>query len=63
MPAGEIEAGAWPVENDYIAKRHKVSGALMDLVNKSLREGALTATKASKVLGVKPANVYNLVGI
>lgn len=47
----------------YVVKRHKVGGALIDLVNRTLREGALTATKASKVLGVKPANVYNLVGI
>lgn len=47
----------------YVVKRHKVGGALIDLVNRTLREGALTATKASKLLGVKPANVYNLVGI
>lgn len=47
----------------YVVKRHKVGAALLNLVNRTLREGALTATKASKVLGVKPANVYNLVGI
>lgn len=47
----------------YVVKRHKVGGALLDLVNRTMREGALTVTKASKVLGVKPANVYNLVGI
>lgn len=47
----------------YVVKRHKVGGAIIDLVNRTMREGALTATKASKMLGVKPANVYNLVGI
>lgn len=47
----------------YVVKRHKVGGAIIDLVNRTMREGVLTATKASKVLGVKPANVYNLVGI
>ena len=129
MPAGEIEAVAWPVENEhrliravshygrsinvsgsmvayrlysagiitfdtwtnvsetlralwlqqkansskdredgngpsyYLVKRHKVGGALVNLVNRALREGALAVTKAAKVLGVKPANVYNLVGM
>jgi hypothetical protein len=47
----------------YVVRRHKVGNALLELVNRTMREGALTATKAGRVLGVKPANVYNLVGI
>ncbi|NMY22830.1 XRE family transcriptional regulator [Pseudomonas sp. WS 5410] len=46
----------------YVVKRHKLGGAIVNLVQRTMREGALTATKAGRVLGVKPANVYNLVG-
>lgn len=47
----------------YVVRRHKLGSSLVSLVQRTMREGALTATKAGKVLGVKPANVYNLVGI
>ncbi|MGE4407058.1 ImmA/IrrE family metallo-endopeptidase [Pseudomonas sp.] len=57
----EREDGSGP--SYYVVKRHKVGGALIELVNRTMREGALTATKAGRVLGVKPANVYNLVGM
>lgn len=46
----------------YVVRRHKLGGAIVSLVQRTMREGALTATKAGRVLGVKPANVYNLVG-
>ncbi|HEX8588193.1 XRE family transcriptional regulator [Pseudomonas sp.] len=46
----------------YVVKRHKLGGAIVNLVQRTMKEGALTATKAGRVLGVKPANVYNLVG-
>lgn len=46
----------------YVVRRHKVGNALIELVGRTMREGAITATKAGRVLGVKPANVYNLVG-
>lgn len=46
----------------YVVRRHKLGGAIVNLVQRTMREGALTATKAGRVLGVKPANVYNLVG-
>ncbi|QXH44253.1 ImmA/IrrE family metallo-endopeptidase [Pseudomonas xanthosomatis] len=46
----------------YVVRRHKIGNALIELVGRTMREGAITATKAGKVLGVKPANVYNLVG-
>lgn len=57
----EREDGSGP--SYYVVKRHKVGNALIELVNRTMREGALTATKAGRVLGVKPANVYNLVGM
>ncbi|KTB93669.1 hypothetical protein AO069_15870 [Pseudomonas syringae pv. syringae PD2774] len=46
----------------YVVKRHKLGGAIVDLVQRTMQDGALTATKAAKVMGVKPANVYNMVG-
>lgn len=46
----------------YVVKKHKVGNALVELVGRTVKEGALTVTKAGKLLGVKPANVYNLVG-
>lgn len=55
------EEGSGP--SYYVVRRYKVGNALLGLVNRTMREGALTATKAGKVLGVKPANVYNLVGV
>lgn len=57
----EREEGNGP--SYYVVKRHKVGNALLELVHRTMREGALTATKAGRVLGVKPANVYNLVGM
>ncbi|MBG6407535.1 ImmA/IrrE family metallo-endopeptidase [Pseudomonas aeruginosa] len=47
----------------YVVKRYKLGGALIDVVNRTMRDGALTATKAGRVLGVKPANIYNLIGV
>lgn len=46
----------------YVVKRHKLGNSLVELVGRTMQEGSLTATKAARVLGVKPANVYNLVG-
>lgn len=44
----------------YVVKRHRVGGALVDMVRRTLAEGTLTPTKAGKVLGVKPINVEPL---
>jgi Zn-dependent peptidase ImmA (M78 family) len=44
----------------YTVKRHRVGAALMDVVRRTLAEGTLTPTKASKVLGVKAINVEPL---
>lgn len=47
----------------YVVKRYKLGGALINVVNRTMKDGVLTATKAGRVLGVKPASVYNLVGV
>jgi Zn-dependent peptidase ImmA (M78 family) len=45
----------------YVVRRHRVGGALLELVRRSLDEGALTPTRAGKILGVKARNVEPLV--
>ena len=44
----------------YVVRRHRVGQALLGLVRRSLDEGNITYTKASRVLGVKPRNVEPL---
>jgi Zn-dependent peptidase ImmA (M78 family) len=44
----------------YVVRRHRVGGALLDFVRRSLEEGVLTPTKAGRVLGVKATNVEPL---
>ncbi|WP_236693713.1 ImmA/IrrE family metallo-endopeptidase [Robbsia andropogonis] len=46
----------------YIVKRHRMGGALIDLVKRTVAEGILTPTKAARVLDVKPTNVATLLG-
>ncbi len=41
----------------YVVRRHRLGPALLNLVNRTIKEGTLTPTKAGKVLGVKPRNV------
>ena len=41
----------------YIVRRHRIGKALVELISRMTASGALTFTKASKVLGVKPRNV------
>lgn len=45
----------------YVVRRHRLGGALVDLVRRTLAEGILTPTKAGRVLGVRPNNVATLV--
>lgn len=47
----------------FIVRRHRVGGALIDFVRRTLADGTLTPTKAGKVLGVKPVNVEPLLGL
>jgi Zn-dependent peptidase ImmA (M78 family) len=49
--------------NYYIVRRHRVGTALLGLVRRSLDEGTITYTKASRVLGVKPRSVEPLLSL
>ena len=44
----------------YMVKRQRIGDALIELVARMMNSGALTPTKAGKVLGVKPRNVYEM---
>jgi len=48
--------------NYYIVRRHRLGHALLKLIARNVAEGALTPTRASKVLGVKPRSVAPLLG-
>jgi Zn-dependent peptidase ImmA (M78 family) len=49
--------------NYYTVRRHRVGHALLGLVRRSLDEGTITYTKASRVLGVKPRSVEPLLSM
>lgn len=44
----------------YVVKRHRLGKALLDVANRSIREGLLTYTRAARLLGVKARNVEPL---
>jgi len=44
----------------YVVRRYRVGDALLGLMRRALDDGAITYTKAGKVLGVKPTNVEPL---
>lgn len=46
----------------YTVRRHRLGGALLQFVKRTVDEGILTPTKAGQVLGVKPLNVATLLG-
>lgn len=45
----------------YVVRRHRIGNALVDLVARMTLSGTLTFSKAGKVLGVKPRNVFALI--
>ena len=47
--------------NYYVVRRHRIGAALIDLVRRMTASGALTTSKAGKVLGVKPKNVEPMI--
>jgi Zn-dependent peptidase ImmA (M78 family)/transcriptional regulator with XRE-family HTH domain len=47
----------------YVTRRHRVGNGLINLVQRMMAAGALSTTKASTVLGVKPHQVQSLVGL
>ncbi len=46
--------------NYYVIRRHRLGAALLKFVARSISGGAMTPTKAGKVLGVKPRSVEPL---
>jgi Zn-dependent peptidase ImmA (M78 family)/transcriptional regulator with XRE-family HTH domain len=44
----------------YIVRRHRLGPALLRFVSRSMSDGALTPTQASRILGVKPRSVAPL---
>jgi Zn-dependent peptidase ImmA (M78 family) len=48
--------------NYYVVRRHRLGAALLQFVSRNMSEGALTPTKAGRVLGVKPRSVGPLLG-
>lgn len=45
----------------FVIRRYRAGRALVSLVSRMTKSGALTSTKAAKVLGVKPRNVFDLI--
>ena len=46
--------------NYYVVRRHRIGSGLIDLVHRMMNAGALTTTKAAKILDVKPKNLSKL---
>lgn len=46
----------------YIVRRHKLGGALLSLVRGQVEDGALSPVRAARILGVRPRNVFALLG-
>lgn len=47
----------------FVIRRYRAGRALVSLVSRMTRSGALTSTKAAKILGVKPRNVFDLISV
>jgi len=47
----------------YVVRRHRLGSALLNFVSRNMSEGALTPTRASQVLGVKPRSVAPLLNV
>lgn len=48
--------------NYYVVRRHRLGHGLINTVGRMMEAGSLTAPKAARVLGVKPANVGRVTG-
>ncbi len=46
--------------NYYVVRRHRIGSGLINLVHRMMNAGALTTTKAAKILDVKPKNLSKL---
>jgi Zn-dependent peptidase ImmA (M78 family) len=47
--------------NYYVVRRQRVGEALLNLARRMMASQALSPSKAAKLLGVKPANVYGMI--
>ena len=47
----------------YVVRRHRLGHAMLDFARRYTDAGALSPSKAAKVLGVKPRSVYSLLAI
>lgn len=56
LKAKETEGGP----TYYVTKKHRVGNGLINLVSRMMYGGAITTTKAGKVLGVRPQNVQGV---
>jgi Zn-dependent peptidase ImmA (M78 family)/transcriptional regulator with XRE-family HTH domain len=45
----------------YVVRRHRLGNHLISFVSRMLAEGALTTSKAARILGVKPTTVHTLI--
>jgi Zn-dependent peptidase ImmA (M78 family) len=45
-----------------VIRRHRLGSSIINFVGRMMREGALTPTKAAKILGVKPHNLGQILG-
>lgn len=46
--------------NYYVVKRHKIGSSLIKFTQRMLADGAITTSKAGKILDIKPQNVHRL---
>jgi Zn-dependent peptidase ImmA (M78 family) len=46
--------------NWYVVRRHRLGSAILALARQGMADGSLTPTRAARMLGVKPMNVYPL---
>lgn len=46
--------------NWYVVRRHRLGSAILAVARQGIADGSLTPTRAARMLGVKPMNVYPL---
>ncbi len=45
----------------YVVRRHRIGSYLVGFVARMLHNGAVTTSRAGRILGIKPTNVYSLI--
>jgi Zn-dependent peptidase ImmA (M78 family)/transcriptional regulator with XRE-family HTH domain len=56
----EANRGSDGGPNWYVVRRHRLGTALLAVARQGMADGSLTPTRAARMLGVKPMNVYPL---